>query len=114
MCKIIFEPIYLGDFLLELSGDKKVVNNFFLLNPILVQSRLSFTYFQNFNPGNRAIDRPFDLMARCLFRGSATSLHPYYPGLDLMIPLVLNHGRISLIGVQVKMTKKPPKVFRNL
>ena len=48
-------------------------------------------------------------MARCLFRGSATSLNPYYPGLDLMIPLVLDDGRISLIGVQVKMTKNRPK-----
>ena len=48
-------------------------------------------------------------MARCLFRGSATSLHPNYPGLDLMIPLVLSDGRMSLIGVQVKLTKSHPE-----
>ena len=110
MRKIIFQPIDLEDFLLELSdGDEKVINDFFRLNPELVHSRLSFSYFQNFDPGKRSIDRPFDLMARCLFRGSATSLYPNYPGLDLMIPLVLSDGRMSLIGVQVKLTKSHPK-----
>ena len=110
MRKIIFQPIDLKDFLLKLSGgDEKVINEFFVLNPRLVHSRLSFSYFQKFDPGKRSIDRPFNLMARCLFRGSATSLHPCYPGLDLMIPLVLNDGRMSLIGVQVKLMKKPPK-----
>ena len=43
MRKIIFHPIELEDFLLELSdGDEKVINDFFRLNPELVHSRLSF------------------------------------------------------------------------
>src|SRR5258708_9237485 len=40
-------------------------------------------------------------MARLLFRGSATALNSYYPGVDLLIPLVLGKG-ISFVAIQVK------------
>jgi hypothetical protein len=43
-------------------------------------------------------------MAHCLFKGSAISLEARYPGIDLMIPLILKEGYISFLGAQVKYT----------
>jgi hypothetical protein len=70
----------------------------------LKNAKISFGYFEHFplNP----IEKPFDLMARCLLKGSALSLNGFFPGLDLMIPLVLEDGRISFLGVQVKNVKE--------
>ena len=71
---------------------------------MLDDSLVSFGYFEYFS--GRPISGPFDLMARCLFRGSAVALNSLYPGIDLMIPLVLKDGRISFLGVQVKFVKE--------
>jgi hypothetical protein len=38
-----------------------------------------------------------------MFRGSATTLNSLYPGIDLMISLVLSDGEISFIGIQVEI-----------
>jgi hypothetical protein len=46
------------------------------------------------------------LMARCLFKGSALTLSRGYPGIDLMIPLVLRNGQVSFFGVQVKFVQQ--------
>ena len=52
------------------------------------------------------MNRPFDLMARCLYRGSAVTLNSLFVGIDLMIPLVLSDGKISFLGIQVKFVQK--------
>ena len=100
--KLIFSSIPLNIFLLSLSGmiNNSVVVDFFEKNPKLIGSYVSFGYFEHFPKKN--IRNPFDLMAKCLFRGSALSLNYNFPGIDLMIPLVLNDGRISFLGIQVK------------
>ena len=66
-------------------------------------SQVSFGYFEHFP---KFIARPFDLMARCLFKGSAITLNNLYPGIDFMIPLVLQNGNISFLGIQVKFGKE--------
>ena len=105
MRKLVFKPILLEDFLLSLAGPERgAVDEFFTSNPLLKDSLISFSYFEHF-PKN-PIRRPFDLMARCLFKGSAISLETRYPGIDLMIPLILKEGQVSFLGIQVKFTKK--------
>ena len=70
--KVVFEPIELKAFLLALAGDnKEVVKNFFKINALLADSKISFSYFEHF-PKNPIL-KPFDLMARCLFKASAIS-----------------------------------------
>ena len=109
---LTFQPASLRDFLSELAGNenKVVIDEFFNLNFLLNGSSVSFGYFEYF-PKN-LIDKPFDLMARCLFKGSATALNHLYPGIDLMIPLVLNNGKISFLGIQVKFITKNENVNR--
>ena len=104
--KLVFQPVPLNTLLLRLSGDRNLVQvkEFFELNPELDESLVSFGYFSQF-PRN-PIRRPFDLMARFLFNGSAASLNNQHRGIDLLIPLVLKDGRISFLGVQVKFLKE--------
>ena len=97
--KLVFQPVLLTDFLTKLSG-QKIDCSFLGSDPLLEHARLSFGYFEHF-PIN-SIEKPFNLMARCLFKGSALTLHGSFPGIDLMIPLVLGNGQISFLGVQVK------------
>ena len=103
--KLVFQPVSLNTLLLSLSGDGNLskVKEFFELNPELDESFVSFGYFSQF-PRNPIL-RPFDLMARFLFSGSAASLNNQHRGIDLMIPLVLKDGRISFLGIQVKFVK---------
>ena len=103
--KLVFQPVSLNTLLLSLSGDRNLaqVKEFFELNPELDESLVSFGYFSQF-PRN-PIHRPFNLMARFLFNGSAASLNNQHRGVDLMIPLVLKDGRISFLGIQVKFVK---------
>jgi hypothetical protein len=104
--KLAFHPITLEDFLFDLAGIEKnqAFFSFFKANPLLKESVVSFSYFEPF-PKNH-IERPFDLMARCLFKGSAASLNSRFLGIDLMIPLILKGGEISFLGIQVKLVKK--------
>ena len=107
--KLVFEPVLLKDFLLRLADNKvEIVDKFFDSNPLLKGSQVSFGYFEHFP--KTSIKRPFDLMARCLFRGSATTLNHQHRGIDLMIPLVLDDGRISFIGIQVKFVGEKERV----
>ena len=103
--KLVFQPVFLKDFLRHLAGDQyESVNKYFRINDLLEGSQVSFGYFEHFP--KRPIDNPFDLMARLLFRGSATALNSYYPGVDLLIPLVLGDKRISFVAIQVKYVAK--------
>ena len=89
---------------MRLVGKAGKVNKFFDLNLSLDGSQVSFGYFEHFP--KQSIDRPFDLMAKCLFRGSAITLNNSFPGIDLMIPLVLRDGDISFLGIKVKYVKE--------
>jgi hypothetical protein len=103
--RMIFQPVFLYDFLLHLAGKKEnAIEEFFIENPEFDKSRISFSYFEPFlkNP----ILRPYDLMARCLFKGSALTLNSLHRGIDLMIPLVLKDGTISFLGIQVKFVEE--------
>ena len=104
--KLVFQPVFLKDFLQELAGVQynSIVEEYFGFNPFLEGSQVSFGYFEHFP--EKPIKNPFDLMARLLFRGSATTLDGYYPSIDLLIPLVLRDGKISFIGIQVKYITK--------
>ena len=103
--KLVFEPIDLNEFLLALAdNDETTVERFFVLNPELVDSKISFSYFEHFP--NNPIYNPYDLMARCLLKGSAVTLNSLFPGIDLMIPLILKDGRLSFLGIQVKFVKQ--------
>jgi hypothetical protein len=97
--KLVFCPIFLQNFLETLCV--KSISN---IDPLLKKSKISFGYFEHFplNP----IEKPFDLMARCLFKGSAVTLDESFPGLNLMIPLVLEDGRVSFLGVHVENVKE--------
>jgi hypothetical protein len=85
-------------------GGKNFDNEFLGFDPLLENAKISFGYFEHFplNP----IEKPFDLMARCLFKGSAITLNGLFPGIDLMIPIVLGNGEISFLGVQVKYVRE--------
>jgi hypothetical protein len=103
--KLIFQPIYLYNFLKHLAKEKEsAIEEFFIENPEFEESRISFSYFEPFlkNP----IAQPYDLMARCIFKGSALTLNSRYPGIDLMIPLILKDGKISFLGIQVKFVSQ--------
>ena len=107
--KLVFQPVSLKNFLLTLTEDADKVNKFFELNRSskkhsLDDSQVSFGYFEHFP--KQSIVRPFDLMARCLFKGSAITVNNLYPDIDLMIPLVLQGGDISFLGIQVKFVKE--------
>ena len=104
--KLVFQPVFLKDFLRHLAGAQyeSVVNKYFKFNDLLEDSQISFGYFEHF-PKN-PIDNPFDLMARLLFRGSAATLSSNYPGVDLMIPLVLGDKKISFVAIQVNFITK--------
>jgi hypothetical protein len=95
--KLTFQPIYFEDFLRKL-GEGSIGGGFLGANPELKNARMSFGYFEHF-PKNH-IEKPFDLMARCLFRGSALTLNRSCSDLNLMIPLVLGDGRISFVGIK--------------
>jgi hypothetical protein len=97
--KLVFYPISLQEFLVSL-GDVSISD----IDPLLKNAKLSFGYFEHFPLTH--IEKPFDLMARCLLKGSALSLNEFFPSLDLMIPLVLEDGRISFLGVQVINVKE--------
>ena len=101
--KLIFKPVTLKEFLEKLCG-VAIDPNFLGSDHSLENARLSFGYFEHFplNP----IENPYNLMARCLFKGSAVTLNGRIPGIDLMIPIVLGDGRISFLGVQVKYVKE--------
>jgi hypothetical protein len=94
--ELAFEPISIADFLEYLSGES--LERFVKYIPALKDSRLSFGYFEHFPVDH--IKKPFDLMAKCLFRGSALSLVSLFPGLNLLIPIILEDGRISFLGVK--------------
>ena len=100
--KLVFQPVFLKDFLLQLAGARyeSVVYKYFTTNDLLEGSQISFGYFEHFP--EKPIVNPFDLMARFLFRGSATTLNSYYPAIDLLIPLVLGDKGISFVAIQVK------------
>jgi hypothetical protein len=99
--KLVFESIDLEEFLFALAGyNETMIEGFFDLNPELEDSRISFSYFEHFP--NNPINKPYDLMARCVLKGSAVTLDCLFPGIDLMIPLILNDGRLSFLGIQVK------------
>ena len=87
--KMVFQPVLFKDFLLKLAGDgyNSVIEKYFDVYPYLEGSQVSFGYFELFP--EKKLSNPFDLMARLLFRGSATTLNKLFPGIDLMIPLVL-------------------------
>ena len=103
--KLIFKPISLLDFLMRLAGSQvDAITKFFSENTELAGSKISFSYFENFP--TKPILAPFNLMARCLFKGSALTLSRGYPGIDLMIPLVLRNGQVSFFGVQVKFVQQ--------
>ena len=108
--KLVFQPVFLKDFLLHLAGAQyeSVVNEYFKINDLLEGSQISFGYFEHFP--KKPIDNPFDLMARLLFRGSATALNSYYPGVDLLIPLVLGDKKISFVAIQVKYVSEDKDV----
>ena len=108
--KLVFQPVFLKDFLRHLAGAQyeSVVNEYFKINDLLEGSQISFGYFEHFPKS--PIDNPFDLMARLLFRGSAATLNSYYPGVDLMIPLVLGDKKISFVAIQVKYITKDKDV----
>jgi hypothetical protein len=102
--KLVFESISLKKFLLVLTdNDKMTVERFFELNPELVDSKISFSYFEHFP--NKPIKNPYDLMARCVLKGSAVTLNNFFRGIDLMIPLILKDGMLSFLGIQVKFVK---------
>ena len=109
--KLVFQPVFLKDFLRKLAG----VHYNQLLKNTLRSSILSSKVLK-FHSGTLRIFReehiknPFDLMARLLFRGSAATLNSHYPSIDLMIPLVLRDGRISFVGIQVKFITKEDNV----
>ena len=104
--KLVFEPVTLENFLLNLSGkmEESHINEFFTSNKLLRGSQISFGYFEHFP--RKDIYLPFDLMARSLFKGSAVTLNSQFPGIDLMIPLVLADGNISFLGIQVKFVNE--------
>ena len=108
--KLVFQPVFLKDFLRHLAGARyeSVVNEYFKINDLLEDSQISFGFFEHFPKS--PIDNPFDLMARLLFRGSATTLNSYYPGVDLMIPLVLGDKKISFVAIQVNIVTKDKDV----
>jgi hypothetical protein len=101
---LAFQPVYLKDLLWQLCDDKRTVDEFLGSDGLLKKARLSFGYFEHFP--RTTLENPFDLMARCLFRGSALTLHSSFRGIDLMIPLVLGSGQISFLGVQVRYVKE--------
>lgn len=45
-------------------------------------------------------------MAKLLFKGSVATLNQYYPGIDLVVPLVLKDGQISFVGIKVLYVTK--------
>ena len=109
--KMVFQPVLLENFLLKLANDVdngaqypssrvSAIREFFVANIGLKNSKVSFGYFEHFM--EYPLKRPFDLMAKCLFRGSAVTLNKRYPGIDLMIPLVLGDSKMSFLGIQVK------------
>jgi hypothetical protein len=102
--KLVFESIDLKMFLLALTGnDETTVGRYFELNPELVDSRVSFSYFEHFP--NQEFN-PYNLMARCLLKASAVTLNRYFHGIDLMIPLILKSGTLSFLGIQVNFVKQ--------
>ena len=102
--KLVFQPVPLKNFLLRLISNSDKVHKFFELNRSLDGSQVSFGYFEHYP--KQYVIKPFDLMARCLFKGSAIAVNNLYPGIDLMIPLVLPDGDISFLGIQVKFVKE--------
>jgi hypothetical protein len=103
--KLAFQPIYLKNFLLSLAGnDKLAVVEEFIKSSSLKKAMLSFSYFEHF-PKNPILE-PFDLMARSLAKGSAVTLDSLYFGIDIMIPLVLDNGKLSFLGIKVKFVKE--------
>ena len=108
--KLVFQPVFLKDFLLQLAGAQyeSIINEYFKYNHLLEGSQISFGYFEHFPKS--PIDNPFDLMARLLFRGSAATLSSNYPGVDLLIPLVLGDKKISFVAIQVNTVTKDKDV----
>jgi hypothetical protein len=100
--ELVFKRISICDFLKKLGG--KSIENFVKFIPALKDSHLSFGYFEHL-PFDH-IKKPFDLMAKCLFKGSAISLDISFPGLNFLIPLVLGDGRISFLGVKTIYIKE--------
>ena len=104
--KLIFHYVSLREFLTSLAGRGKeaIIQEFFDLNSALEESKISFSYFEPFPTGS--MTQPFDLMARCLYKGSALTLNSQFEGIDLMIPLILKDGKISFLGIQVKFVQR--------
>jgi hypothetical protein len=97
--RFMLVPIPLERFFETLVGDSRVVAEFFAANPHLRRSRVAFSYFQ---PYISTIRNPYDAMMRCFINGSAAVLKR---GADLMIPLILEDGRMSFLAVQVKLDR---------
>jgi hypothetical protein len=94
--KLAFQPISLGNFIRKF-GEGSIEGG--ELNSRLEKALMSFGYFEHFS--KTSMERPFDLMARCLFRGSALTLNQSFSPLNLMFPLVLDDGRISFVGIKL-------------
>ena len=101
--KPIFVPLKLETFLTRLSGNEEVVAKLFSSNPYLKGSMITFSYFQysTFEDLN-----PHEAMLQCFINGSAAYLKHSHPGADLLIPLILDNGRLSFLAVQVKLNRR--------
>jgi hypothetical protein len=101
--QLIFSPLPLKRFLEVLSKNKRKVDEYFINSPLLEGSILNFSYFQplicsgSFNP--------YEAMLQCFINGSAAFLKYNFPGVDFLIPLILADGRMSFLGVQVKLDR---------
>jgi hypothetical protein len=66
-------------------------------------SFLNFSYFQPLI-ASKSIN-PYETMMQCFINGSAAFMEYNYPGIDFLIPLILRDGRMSFLGVQVKLRR---------
>jgi hypothetical protein len=83
--------------------DKDIVQEYFDLNPQLEGSLLNFSYFQPLISSGSI--EPYEVMMQCFINGSAAFMKYNLPGIDLLIPLILTDGRMSFLGVQVKLNR---------
>jgi hypothetical protein len=101
--KLAFQSTYLQDFLMKL-GEGSIGIRLLRSNSFLFNARMSFGYFEHCS--KNPLKKPFDLMARCLFRGSSLTLNQSFSALNLMFPLVLEDGRISFVGIKTIYEKE--------
>ena len=99
--KFIFSPLRLETFFKKLSGNEEVVINFFTSNPLLKESLVTFSYFQRFDT---SLQNPYEVMLECFNNGSAAFIDDVFLdcNVNLLIPLILNDGRISFLAVKIR------------